>query len=87
MADALERIGPRRHDVSCGAMTTGLPSLAAHGAGSCQRRARARNGKGKMAPERSATQNLSASRPGARWQGERGRLPPSVHALQGKRRE
>lgn len=87
MADALGNSAPRRHDVSCGAMTAGLPSPAAHGAGRRQRGASARDGKKKMAPERSASQNPPALRSGARWQSERGRLPPSVHALQGKRRE
>ena len=69
----------RRHTGECGSMTAGLPSPALPGAGRHRLDGWTRDGKRKMAPERSAMQNLPASHSGAMWQG-------GHHALRGKGR-
>lgn len=86
MPDAPGKTVSRRRRTAYGSTTAERPAPARTGAGSHRRGVSARDGK-KMAPERSATQNLPASRSGARWQGGRGRFPPGIHALLGKRRE
>lgn len=86
MPVALGKDAYRRRDGACGALTAGLPAQRRPASGEGWLGAWVQGGK-KRTPERSATQNLSASRSGARWQGGLGSLPPGAHALQGKRRE
>lgn len=86
MPFALEKAASRRHGTVGGTMTAGLPAQLWPVAGHNRFGACARDGK-KRTPERSATQNLSASRSGASWQGGRGKLPPGPGALQGRRKE
>lgn len=82
MPSALENETLRRRDGACANAAAKLPAPASDAPGNGRRAHVGPSGFAKkMAPERSAVQNLPVSRSGARWQGQRGELPPGPRAL------